>query len=166
LTWCTAINNAPDTGDCPFHRLSWSVDSGLLGQSPGLTAGVPFAWPGAHDRSVGRAPRVPVELTNRPFDLEDARRHGLTKHHLAGATWRRIGPGFYAWRDIADSPMVVLLAAQRRLVDSAVFSGRTAAWLHGLDMAPCDPVEVTLRPDSPNRSRCRNFHPPSRITRS
>jgi len=97
---------------------------------------------------VGRAPRVPVELTNRPFDLEEARRHGLTKHHLAGATWRRIGPGSYAWRDIADSSMVVLLAAQGRLVDSAVFSGRTAAWLHGLDMAPCDPVEVTLPPDS------------------
>ena len=27
---------------------------------------------------------------------------------------------------------------------SAVFSGRTAGWLHGLDLPPCDPVEVTL----------------------
>src|SRR6266851_5647843 len=27
---------------------------------------------------------------------------------------------------------------------SAVFSGRTASWLHGLDLPPCDPVEVTL----------------------
>src|SRR5207248_10715002 len=28
----------------------------------------------------------------------------------------------------------------------AVFSGLTAAWLHGLDVNPCDPVEVTLPP--------------------
>ena len=27
---------------------------------------------------------------------------------------------------------------------AAVFSGRTAGWLHGLDLPPCDPVEVTL----------------------
>jgi very-short-patch-repair endonuclease len=30
------------------------------------------------------------------------------------------------------------------LPPQAVFSGRTAAWLHGLDLPPCDPVEVTL----------------------
>jgi very-short-patch-repair endonuclease len=28
----------------------------------------------------------------------------------------------------------------------AVFSGRTAAWLHGLDLPPCNPIEVTLPP--------------------
>ena len=32
----------------------------------------------------------------------------------------------------------------RRMPADAVFSGRTAAWLHGLDFAPCDPIEVTL----------------------
>jgi hypothetical protein len=26
----------------------------------------------------------------------------------------------------------------------AAFSGPTAAWLHGLDLAPCDPIEVTI----------------------
>lgn len=26
----------------------------------------------------------------------------------------------------------------------AVFSGHTAGWLHGLDLPPCDPIEVTL----------------------
>ena len=26
----------------------------------------------------------------------------------------------------------------------ALFSGRTAAWLHGMDFAPCEPIEVTL----------------------
>jgi hypothetical protein len=72
----------------------------------------------------------------------------LTKHHLVGASWRRIGAGFYAWHEIAGDPIVVLSAAKRRLPGSAVFSGRTAAWLHGLDLPPCDPVEVTLPPES------------------
>lgn len=98
-----------------------------------------------------RAPRVPVELTSRPFNLEDARRHGLSKHQLVGASWRRIGAGFYAWREIADNPTVVLMAAEMRLGDSMVFSGRMAAWLLGLDLPPCDPVEVTLPPESPIR---------------
>jgi very-short-patch-repair endonuclease len=35
---------------------------------------------------------------------------------------------------------------------TAVFSGRTAGWLHGLDLRPCDPVEVTL-PLSSHTSR-------------
>jgi very-short-patch-repair endonuclease len=29
--------------------------------------------------------------------------------------------------------------------ETAAFSGRTAAWLHGLDVAPCEPIEVILR---------------------
>ncbi len=37
-----------------------------------------------------------------------------------------------------------LHAARFRLPLVAAFSGRTAAWLHGLDLAPCDPVEVTV----------------------
>jgi hypothetical protein len=38
----------------------------------------------------------------------------------------------------------MLAAARRRLPSEAVFSGRTAAWLHGLDFPPCDPVEVMV----------------------
>jgi hypothetical protein len=26
----------------------------------------------------------------------------------------------------------------------AVFSGKTAAWLHGLEIEPCDPIEMTV----------------------
>ena len=47
-------------------------------------------------------------------------------------------------RSIADDPNIVLAATSRRLPSTAVFSGRTAAWLHGLDLLPCDPIEVTL----------------------
>jgi hypothetical protein len=38
-------------------------------------------------------------------------------------------------------------AALRRLPASAVFSGATAAWLHGLDLQPCDPINVTVPND-------------------
>jgi very-short-patch-repair endonuclease len=33
------------------------------------------------------------------------------------------------------------------------FSGRTAAWILGLDLAPCDPVEVTVERTAPVRAR-------------
>ena len=88
-------------------------------------------------------PRVPVELTTGPFDLVEARRNGLSRAQLLGASWKRIGPGIYASRAIADQPLVQLQAAMRRLPGDAVFSGRTAAWLHGLDQHPCSPVEAT-----------------------
>jgi len=91
---------------------------------------------------------IPIELTKGPFNLEEARRHGLTKDHLLGASWQRLGGGFYALRAIAHDPKVVLAATSRRLPSTAVFSGRTAAWLHGLDLPPCDPVEVTIRSGS------------------
>ncbi len=38
----------------------------------------------------------------------------------------------------------MLAAVARRLPAGAAFSGPTAAWLHGLDLAPCDPIEVTI----------------------
>jgi very-short-patch-repair endonuclease len=87
---------------------------------------------------------IPIALTTGPFNLEEARRHGLTKDHLLGASWSRLGGGFYALRAIAHDTDVVLGAASRRLPMNAAFSGRTAAWLHGLDLPPCEPVEVTL----------------------
>jgi len=92
---------------------------------------------------VARAPRVPKALTDGPFNLAEARLHGLSRYQLRGASWRSLGGGFYAVREIADQPLVRLAAASRRLPSGAVFSGRTAAWLHGLDIAPCNPIEVT-----------------------
>jgi very-short-patch-repair endonuclease len=87
---------------------------------------------------------IPVELASRPFHIEEARRHGLSKYHLDGPTWIRLGGGYYAVREIADAPLVRLVAASRRLPSGAVFSGRTAAWLYGLDVEPCNPIEVTV----------------------
>jgi very-short-patch-repair endonuclease len=45
---------------------------------------------------------------------------------------------------LPDDPHLVLEAVHQRLPPTAAFSGRTAAWLHGLDVQPCNPVEVTV----------------------
>jgi very-short-patch-repair endonuclease len=79
-----------------------------------------------------------------PFGLDDARRAGLDKWHLEGASWRRIGPTVYVWAGLADTPELRIEAARRRLPRDAVFSGLTAAWLHGLDVGACEPIEVTI----------------------
>jgi hypothetical protein len=50
----------------------------------------------------------------------------------------------YRWVGLKESPHVLLTAVARRLPAGAAFSGHTAAWLHGLDVAPCDPIEVTI----------------------
>ncbi len=97
---------------------------------------------------MGRQARVPTELRDRPFTLEEARSAGLDRWHLEGAGWRRLGPKVYARAGEAESPLTRLAAALLRLPQSAVFSGLTAAWLHGLDVDPCDPIEVILPPNA------------------
>ena len=87
-------------------------------------------------------PRIPSELTKGPFTVEEARRHGVSIAQLLGASWRRLGRAVYAWHEIAEAPMTRLIAAKLRLPDAAVFTGFTAAWLHGLAIAPCSPIEA------------------------
>jgi very-short-patch-repair endonuclease len=48
------------------------------------------------------------------------------------------GPHFRTLRELR------IEAARRRLPPEAVFSGLTAAWLHGLDVEACEPIEVTI----------------------
>ncbi len=50
----------------------------------------------------------------------------------------------YVWAGLPDTSELRLEAARRRLPPAAVFSGLTAAWLHGLDVAACEPIEVTI----------------------
>jgi very-short-patch-repair endonuclease len=87
---------------------------------------------------------VPPELKAGPFTLVEAQQAGLTRSRLRGASWRRVGRGLYVWAGLNENPAVTLAAVHRRLPAGAAFSGRTAAWLHGLDLPPCDPVEVTI----------------------
>jgi very-short-patch-repair endonuclease len=87
---------------------------------------------------------VPLELTRGPFTLAQARRAGLARWHLEGASWRRIGPRMYAWVGLPETPKLKLEAAQLSMPPGAAFSGKTAAWLHGLDVSPCEPIEMIL----------------------
>src|SRR5260370_37454901 len=48
--------------------------------------------------------------------------------------------------------MTRLIAAKLRLPDAAIFTGSTAAWLHGLDIAPCSPIEAAV-PSATTTSR-------------
>lgn len=95
---------------------------------------------------MARRPVVPAELTRGPFTVIEAERAGLSRKQLQGASWRRLAVGLYAWVGLAESPALALAAARSRLPDAAAFSGRTAAWLHGMDLPPCDPIEVTVPP--------------------
>jgi len=93
---------------------------------------------------MGRNPLVPAQLTSGPFTLADARLAGLDRWHLHGASWRRLGPSTYAWAGLEQTPEIRLEAARLRLPPVTAFSGRTAAWLHGIDVEPCDPIEATV----------------------
>ncbi|HEY8797892.1 MAG TPA: DUF559 domain-containing protein [Candidatus Dormibacteraeota bacterium] len=95
---------------------------------------------------------VPAALRTKPFKLADARSAGVTRRQLRGAAYRPLGSGVYHWVGLKESPLLTLTGVARRLPTGAAFSGRTAAWLHGLDLPPCDPIEVTM-PESGGSSR-------------
>ena len=48
------------------------------------------------------------------------------------------------WSGAPVTPEIRLAAIARRLPRESAFSGLTAAWLHGLDVEPCDPVEAMV----------------------
>ena len=61
--------------------------------------------------------------------------------------------GQYAsWR-LPSGVRLTLRAAARRMPAGYAFSGQTAGWLLGLDLAPCDPIEVTVDRTVPIRAR-------------
>ena len=96
---------------------------------------------------------MPVALRMAPFTLAEAIGVGVSRAQLRGAGYRRLGSGLYCWAGLSESPQLLLSAVARRLPPGAAFSGRTAAWLHGLDMAPCDPIEVTIPDPTGTRRR-------------
>lgn len=95
---------------------------------------------------------VPLELKKRPFSLDEARAAGLSRRALSSRSWRRIGSSIYCWSGWRDDTWQLLHAWHKRL-PAAVFVGRTAAWLHGLDLPPTNPIEVAVPGASGVRSR-------------
>jgi Protein of unknown function (DUF559) len=92
---------------------------------------------------MGRHPLIPAALTSRPFTLIEAKEAGLNWMQLQGASWRRIGFDQYAWAGLRNGPELILASIHRHLPSGAAFSGRTAAWLHGLDFPASEPIEIT-----------------------
>jgi hypothetical protein len=96
-------------------------------------------------RFVSRRAVVPPELTRRSFTLIEAQQSGLTRWQLQGLSWRRLARGVYIWAGVTEPAKDAI--ATVRLPPGGVFSGRTATWLHGLDLTPGDPIEIIV-PDS------------------
>jgi len=88
-----------------------------------------------------------------PFSLDEARDAGLTLTALSSKAWKRIGAELYQWAELPEDHLLTLAAWQRVLPPEIVFVGATAAWLHGLDLEPSNPVEVAVPASSGLRSR-------------
>ena len=82
-------------------------------------------------------------MAARSLTVAEARAAGVSWKQLQSSRWSKVGPGRYAIARTATDIATILDSVQRRL-PGCVFSGLTAAWLHGLDVPPCDPVEVIL----------------------
>lgn len=77
-------------------------------------------------------PHRPPELRGAVFRKRDVVAAGLlTTDALRSSAWRRLFRGVYADADLPDSFDVRIRGARFLLPRSAVFSGRTAAYLHG-----------------------------------
>ena len=93
---------------------------------------------------MGRTPYIPQELKSGPFSLDEARAAGLSLSALRGKSWQRLGARLYRWQGAGDDTMALIDAFRRALPPSAVFVGRTAAWLHGLEVRATNPVQVAV----------------------
>lgn len=96
---------------------------------------------------------APSELKLRPISVKEARLAGVSWKDLQKKTWKRLRHGQYAWSGLPADTKIMLQAVVERMPAGYAFSGPTAAWLLGLDFAPCEPIEVTVDRDIPVRAR-------------
>jgi very-short-patch-repair endonuclease len=98
-------------------------------------------------------PDLEVGLDSGRFFVVEAREIGLTWKALQNKRWSRLSRGQYVSSRLTRDINVTLHAVARRMRSTFAFSGKTAAWLLGLDMSPCEPIEVTLDRGVPVRAR-------------
>jgi hypothetical protein len=79
----------------------------------------------------------------QPLTIAAAAELGLSWEALQSRRWERLACGVYAPRG-GNGALERLRAISLRLPAEAAFSGRSAGWFHGLDLDPCDPIEVTV----------------------
>lgn len=85
--------------------------------------------------------------------IADATAVGLSWRNLQARSWRRLSRGQYAWTGLRHDAELLLRAVADRMPPRYAFSGATAGWMHGLDLAPCEPIEATVGRDVPVRAR-------------
>jgi len=102
---------------------------------------------------VRALPTLERGIEGGPFFVVEAREVGLTWKALQNKRWTRMSRGQYLSSRFARDTAMSLHAVARRMPPMFAFSGKTAAWLLGLDMPPCEPVEVTLDRGVPVRAR-------------
>jgi very-short-patch-repair endonuclease len=139
LTW-GGVAKTPPKGHKRPARVRLAQPKGHKGRP--LTTAVVLSEPVGEPIAMPRS--VPVALRNKPFRLAEARTLGVTRGQLRAARCGRLGSGMYHWVGLKEGPQLTLTAVAHRLPRGAAFSGGTAAWLHGLDVEPCDPIEVTI----------------------
>lgn len=81
--------------------------------------------------------------------MRQAESAAISWEMLQSRRWQRLGHGIYTASRQRATPLLHLAAAWERLPFDAAFSGRTAAWLHGLNLPPCSPIDITLPPRHP-----------------
>jgi very-short-patch-repair endonuclease len=96
---------------------------------------------------------IPYELRRAPFSVADARRRGIRWDDLQTKSWTRMSYGQYALSSLPGGTELVLRAAAQRMPAAYAFSGRTAGWIWGMDLAPCEPIVVTIPREVSVRAR-------------
>jgi len=92
-------------------------------------------------------PRRPAALQGQVFRKADVVATGLlTSSELRSSAWCRLYRGVYADADLPDSFGTRLSGAALLVPSSAVYTGRTAAYLHGAAtlVEPGTPIEVSV----------------------
>ena len=93
--------------------------------------------------------RRPPALRGSVFRARDVLADGLlTPGELRSSAWRRLYRGVYVDSSLPDSVDLRIRGASMVAPSTAVFTGCTAAWLHGATDLLCvrDPVELTVPP--------------------
>lgn len=88
------------------------------------------------------------DLLSGPFVGSEAVSCGLlSREQLRSGAYRRLYRDVYVCAEIPDSQELRVKAACLIVPPGAVLSGRTAAWVHGVDVRRADePVEITVPP--------------------
>lgn len=92
---------------------------------------------------MARPAKVPEELTHGAFTVAQALAAGLSRRQLEGASWKRLGRGWYVFAGLDIQPDQDLAVLVRSLPSGSVLAGITAFRVHGLSALPeCRPEVI------------------------